>query len=263
MTPLAMLRAAFGAAPAGLIADYDGTLSPIVADPMSAVPAPGAAPLLRELAARLAVVAIVTGRAPLDARRFLGVDQVLVAGNHGLEWLEPGEAAPVAPPGLDGARRAMDAALRAAGDLALPSVVLEPKGISATIHYRGAPLPDAARRAILDALRNLDPALVEVREGRMSVELRPAAAGDKGTALRRIVERFALRGLVVLGDDLTDLDMFRAAAALRAAGELRACIGAVGVRGEVPDAVLDAADFAVADPAALVTLLRDATRPER
>ncbi len=50
--------------------------------------------------------------------------------------------------------------------------------------------------------------------------------GDRSPA---VVERFGLRGLLVLGDDVTDLDMFRAAAALRAAGRLRAAI--LGGRG--------------------------------
>ena len=258
MTPLAMLRAAFAAAPAGLVADYDGTLSPIVADPMQAAPAPGVSELVRELRPRLAVVAVITGRAPIDARHFLGDDSVLIAGNHGLEWLEVGSTEPEAADGLGPARQAIAAAMTRVAALSSAGVVLEPKGVSATVHYRGSSEPVGARAAIFGALGPIDPSIVEVREGKMSVELRPAGAGDKGTALRTIVERFALRGLVVLGDDLTDLDMFEAAAALRDAGELTACIGAVGVRGDVPEAVLEAADFVVRDPGALVALLREA-----
>jgi trehalose 6-phosphate phosphatase len=258
MSPIAMLRGAFAAEPAGLVADYDGTLSPIVADPMEARPAAGVPELLRELERRLAVVAVVTGRAPLDARGFLGDDSVLVAGNHGLEWLEAGSVEPVLAAGLGPARQAIAAAMTRVRALDAAGVVLEPKGVSATVHYRGSSEPVATRAAILGALGPLDPAIVDLREGKMSVELRPAGAGDKGTALRTIVERFALRGIVVLGDDLTDLDMVRAAAALREAGELQAVIGAVGVGGDVPETVLEAADFSVPDPAALVALLREA-----
>jgi phosphoglycolate phosphatase-like HAD superfamily hydrolase len=69
------------------------------------------------------------------------------------------------------------------------------------------------------------------------------------------VERYRLRGLVVAGDDLTDLDMFRAAAELRAAGRLTAAIVAVGGAGEVPSAVGEAADAVVANPDELVALL--------
>ncbi len=76
----------------------------------------------------------------------------------------------------------------------------------------------------------------------MSVELRPAGAGDKGVALREVVARHRLRGLVVAGDDTTDLDMFHAAAELRAAATFTAAILAVGGGAEVPPAVAGAAD---------------------
>ena len=45
------------------------------------------------------------------------------------------------------------------------------------------PDPDVARAAILDALGTV-PAGLEVRPGRMSVELRPVGLGDKGSAAR-------------------------------------------------------------------------------
>ena len=47
-----------------------------------------------------------------------------------------------------------------------------------------------------------------------------AGAADKGTAVAQLITRHGLRGLVVLGDDVTDLDMFRAAGEARARGEL-------------------------------------------
>lgn len=264
---LACLRAALDAAPAGLITDYDGTLAPIVRDPAQARPAAGVPALLRRLAARLALVAIVTGRAALDARRLAGADELLVVGNHGLEWLAPSAVASAPAPELDVVRAAMAAALRRLGALAIPGVTLEAKGISATAHYRAAADPAAARTRVLAALAEHPDASIDVREGRMSVELRPIAAGDKGTALLRIVKRHALRGLVVLGDDVTDLDMFRAADVLRERGGIRACIVAVGALGgapgEAPPEVAAAADIVVADPDALVALLELAIAESR
>jgi phosphoglycolate phosphatase-like HAD superfamily hydrolase len=70
-----------------------------------------------------------------------------------------------------------------------------------------------------------------------------------------VVERYALRGLVVLGDDVTDLDMFRAAADLRAAGRLRGTILAVRGGREVPAEVADAADAVIGSPEEVVSLL--------
>lgn len=250
-----LARSALAAAPAGLLADFDGTLAPIVADPATARLAERGDAALSALAARLAVTGIVTGRAARDARAMTALPELLVVGNHGLEWLEPGADAPIPAPGLEWIGPALDR-LVATARTALddPTVTIEEKGLSATVHYRMAADAPAARRRILDALRALPPG-IELREGRMSIELRPVGVGDKGTAVRQVVERHQLRGLVVMGDDVTDLDMFRAAAALRGEGRLAAAILAVGGHGEVPASVIAAADAVLPDPAAVVELL--------
>lgn len=251
---LTLARQALSAEPAGLFVDFDGTLSPIVRDPMAARLAPGATEALLALAGRLAVVCIVSGRAALDVRRMTGLSEVWVAGNHGIEWLAPGQSEVERPAAAAGNRAELERLLAAVPPLA--GVWVEDKRLSATVHYRGTPDPVAARAQAVTALsRALPASSIEVREGRMSVELRPVGLGDKGTALRTMAERFELRGLVVLGDDVTDLDMFRAAAALRVGGA-RAAIIVVGGHGEVARQVTDAADAAVGDPAAAVALLR-------
>lgn len=247
-----LVREALAHEPAGLLTDLDGTLAAIVSDPRAVGLADGASDVLARLARRLAVVGIITGRAAADARRIAGVAELLVVGNHGLEWLDPGATQPrpaVELPRMAALLRAALAALPAE-----PGLALDEKGLSATIHYRNAPRPALARRRILAALAQL-PEGLELREGRLSIELRPAGAGDKGSALRQVVERYRLRGLVVAGDDVTDLDMFRAAAELRAGGRLAAAIVAVGGGGEVPAAVAEAADAVVASPIKLVALL--------
>ncbi|MDQ2675120.1 MAG: trehalose-phosphatase, partial [Chloroflexota bacterium] len=95
---------------------------------------------------------------------------------------------------------------------------------------------------------------VALRPGRMSLELRPDGAGDKGMAVASVIGRFGLRGLVVIGDDVTDLDMFRAAHRAREVGVTAAVIG-VGGGGEVPPEVAAAADALLPDPAAVVRML--------
>jgi trehalose-6-phosphatase len=69
-----------------------------------------------------------------------------------------------------------------------------------------------------------------------------------------LVERHQLRGIVVIGDDVTDLDMFRAAHRAREAGVKAAVIG-VGGGGEVPPEVAASADALLPDPRAVVQLL--------
>jgi trehalose 6-phosphate phosphatase len=83
----------------------------------------------------------------------------------------------------------------------------------------------------------------------MIVEIRPIGLGDKGTAVHEIVQRYGLRGAIVMGDDITDLDMFRAVAGLREAGSLRgAIVGVAGPDGETPSEVSAAADVVLGDP---------------
>ncbi len=251
---LDLARRALADPPAGLLTDFDGTLSPIVEDPGSARLAEGAADALEALVRRLAVVAVVTGRAPLDARRMTGVAGLLVAGNHGTEWLEPSADTPVASPEAARVRHLLAGVLdRVPG---IEGLTIEDKGISATVHYRNAADPDGARDAVLRALGPM-PDGVELRRGRMSLELRPGRLGDKGAATRTIIGRYALRGAVVMGDDITDLDMFAALDELRAAGRLRgAIIGVGGADAEVPPQVIAASDVVLASPVEAAAFLR-------
>jgi len=256
---IALARTALAVEPSGLLTDFDGTLSPIVADPELARLVDGADGALGALASRLAVVAIITGRAADAARRMTGVPGVLVVGNHGVEWLEPEGDEPTVAPGADAIRARLESQLK---DVPTPpGVFLERKGLSATIHYRAASDPTATRDAIVRALGGASGHGIEVRHGRMSVELRPTGLGDKGRAARAIVERHALRGVVVMGDDLTDLDMFRAVAELRARGEVRAAIVAVGdAADDLPREVSDAADVTLRDPVEAARLLVELSR---
>jgi trehalose 6-phosphate phosphatase len=79
-------------------------------------------------------------------------------------------------------------------------------------------------------------------EGALVVNLLPALAIDKGAAARRLVERHGLRSVAFFGDDVTDLDAFRALRALREEG--LADTVAIGVgSAEGPPAVRDEADL--------------------
>jgi trehalose 6-phosphate phosphatase len=178
--------------------------------------------------------------------------RLLVIGNHGLEWLEPGADLTQMDESLQPSRSAIAAILARVPEL--PGVEIEDKGLSATIHYRQARDPEVVRARLLTALRDRSSHDVEVREGRRSVELRPVGRGNKGTAVTALVERFRLRGLVVAGDDVTDLDMFTAAREVGSVGVMSAVLGVSGGR-EVPPEVSRSVDVLLPDPAAFVRLL--------
>jgi trehalose 6-phosphate phosphatase len=253
---------ALAGGPSGILTDLDGTLAPIAAMPDAVHPVPAGLAALADLADRLAVVGVVTGRAAADARGILGPvgQRLLVIGNHGLERLAPGAAAPELTPALDAARRTVRTALETLDDALGEGVRVEDKGISATIHFRGAPDPAAAGRAIRAALGPVLGGGLELRRGRMSLELRPVGLGDKGSALRAEVARHGLRGLLVAGDDVTDLDMFGAARTMRENGELQVAVIGVGGGHEVPAEVAAAADVVLASPREMANLLASLAR---
>lgn len=69
-----------------LLLDYDGTLSPLADHPDNTVMEPESEAALHRLAANTNVfLAIISGRAPADARKKVAMSNITYAGNHGLE----------------------------------------------------------------------------------------------------------------------------------------------------------------------------------
>ncbi len=244
--------------PGGLFTDFDGTLSHVAPKPEAAELAPGAGAALKDLVHVLDTVAIVTGRAAADAVSRVGVDGLTVVGNHGLEQIVDGVAS------IDERAREQIDAVGAAVDMIeyqlrnnplREFLVIENKRLSASIHYRLAADPDAAYQTLIDLaseqaqLRNL-----VITEGKLVIELRPSIEVNKGTAVSRLVKSRGLRGAVMLGDDITDVDAFMALRRQRN-GDLAAAIVAV-ISSDTPAAVIDAADFHLNGVSECVQLLQ-------
>jgi trehalose 6-phosphate phosphatase len=252
---LAPLEVALASRPFGLLCDVDGTISPIAPTPEAARVTPRNRALLAAIA-RAALVAAISGRNAADVRRLVGVPGVVSVGVHGLVWLVDGkeEVEPSAEPYrvlTDEAARDLEPLRR------LPGLQMEIKTAGLTFHYRGAPDRDAARSEILRAVAaSAAASRFRVQEGILLVELRPPVQITKGVALRRLAERYRLRGLIYLGDDITDIDAFREARRLRDAGLVQALGGAVA-HPEAPLAASEAADFTVAGVEQVESLLAE------
>ncbi|MEX0801310.1 MAG: trehalose-phosphatase [Dehalococcoidia bacterium] len=229
--------------PLGVMSDIDGTLAPIVARPEKATVPEPVRSLLRELLAKGVRVAAITGRPLETARRMVGVEGVAYATDHGLTlWVEGKRES---APGLAEYEPLALATERELADLAgsAPGVQIENTGALLAVHYRNAVEPEGAREAILAAIERSEAARrFEVREGRMVVELRPPIAADKGTALAALTERLGLAAAVCLGDDVTDIDMFRAAVALRGVEAVTVAVASA----EAAPEVMGAADYWIA-----------------
>ena len=244
---------ALRARPAGLLTDVDGVISRIAPTPDEARVAPEASAALERLAQKVQVVAAISGRAAPNILGMVGVPAMTYVGNHGLEEVvdEQVRLVPEAQP-YEGK---VPALLADAGrQLALEGVLVEDKGITGSVHYRRSTDPEGSRRAILAVLEPLvERAGLTIHEGRMVIEIRPPVKLGKGAAARRLVERHGLRGCVFLGDDVTDLDAFRALRELAGEGVRTACVGVVSA--EAPPGILEESDLTVEGVDGVVELL--------
>jgi trehalose 6-phosphate phosphatase len=209
-------------APPALLLDLDGSLLELAPRPDAVVVPAHLRPLLAALAVRLrGAIAIVSGRpiAVIDA--LLDPFRSAAAGLHGAEIrLDP--AAPVVkttsatPP--DALLAHVPALREYAGE-----VLLEDKGACLALHHAFSPdRLQEVRGQLAQAIAELAPDL-DLVEGRRVLEIKPRLV-DKGDACRRLLSTAAFRGRfpIYIGDDITDIDAFRAVAA---AGGLTVAVG--------------------------------------
>jgi trehalose 6-phosphate phosphatase len=236
-------------APAGaLIAlDFDGTLSPIVPDPMRARPVAGVVDSLVRLAGHGARIAVVTGRdvrTVLELGGLARIPGLLVSGLHGAESWQDGELTTRdEPAGLAALRTALPPLLP-------PGVWLEDKRLSLVVHTRRAEQPERA----LAELSGLVPRLaaehgLDTHPGKQVIEIRIPEL-SKATALERLLAGKPT-GALYAGDDLGDLPAVRA---VRRWAERTGRPAVTIAVGAVPELVA-ATDVALTGPDELAALL--------
>ncbi len=196
-----------------LLFDYDGTLTPIVPKPGQAMLSSGVKQSLEKLNSQQRfIVGIVSGRSLEDVCNLVGVTGLIYAGNHGTEVRGPGvdylhQGAVDIKQHLDQMYGQLDE--RLAG---MPGVVVEHKGLSLTVHYRGAPpeLEEPVREAVKKEVGASPQAgSMRVTEGKKVIEVRPNIDWDKGKAIAHILSGFPdVKLPVFFGDDRTDEDGF-------------------------------------------------------
>jgi trehalose 6-phosphate phosphatase len=239
---------------AGLVTDIDGTISPIVAHPPDARVLPLARRALAGLRDCLAVVGVVSGRAVGEARAMVDLDGLVYVGNHGLEFFSArgAEVVPEARPWVPRLARVLaDVQERIHTD----GIVVENKGVTASLHYRLAEDPDGARRELLEILaQSALTSGLRLEEGRRVLNLLPPLTVTKGSAVSWLAHEHGLDRLVYLGDDVTDVHAFKALTVIRARGEARTLsIGVVGP--ETPPGLRHLADAEVPTAEAVADLL--------
>lgn len=212
-----------------LLFDVDGVLAPIVEVPHEAVVPEETRAELRRLNRRYALVACISGRPGTDARRIVGLDELVYVGEHGLELV---------PEAAEWRERLH----------VLTETVdwedVERKPLTVTFHYRRSDDEAEAVRFLEAVATRARAEGFVARFGRKVLELRPPVGAHKGTAVAHLLGEHNLSRALYAGDDTTDLDAFAAVAAL----ELGVAVAVAS--SESPAALRGAADVVVGSPAA-------------
>ncbi len=196
-----------------LLFDFDGTLAPLASSPDKArLPRAIRSNLLKLRADPGAHVAVVSGRSLQNLKSYVGLKSIFYAGNHGLEIAGPGfsfthpRAASLRP-----VIRAVHKNLKKEFPR-LPGVMVENKGLTLSLHYRGVPKAHLSSfqkgvRLFQKKTRSLP---VRWSVGHKVWEIKPRVNWDKGRAALCLIRHLKRPFPVALGDDGTDEDMFRA-----------------------------------------------------
>jgi len=198
---LAPLRSEPGAS--AVLIDFDGTVAPIVDVPDDARPLAGVAEALGRLCDQFALVAVLSGR-PVDFLAGWMPAKVHVSGLYGIESAVGGQR--MDDPQAGAWREVVNDVVAVSIGRGPDGMRVESKGLSITLHYRTRPdvAEEVRRWAEVQASRSG----LQVRPAKMSVELHPPLAVDKGTTLVELCHAASVTAACYVGDDVGDLPAF-------------------------------------------------------
>ena len=186
--------------------DYDGTLAPLVDDPMAANPNRESVAAMRSLAEQANThVSVISGRSLRDLAllsRF--PEEIRLVGSHGSEF-DLGFAAKLSSDLVE-KRTALVTAVREIGQRY--GALVEEKPTGATFHFRGMDesTTQSARDEVVRGPASRDD--IHTRTGHDIIEM-SVIETNKGTALDTIRGQVGASAVVFIGDDVTDEDGFR------------------------------------------------------
>jgi trehalose 6-phosphate phosphatase len=218
-------------------------VSEIARTPGEAVLLPSCRCFLSLLAGKVSVVAVVSGRSVAAARNMVGLDNLVYIGSHGMERWREGRTEYL--PGLEKYPEIIGTVLsKMEPCLKEPGIIVEDKKVTASIHYRLTANPSTARETIVRALAEI-PEVRELRimQNKMIIELLPKEGFNKGVAVSSLIKEYHLRGAIYLGDDITDVDAFKALHGMSSDGFIGYAIAVTS--SEMPAGLTEEADFTV------------------
>jgi len=202
-----------------LLLDIDGTILDMALTPGSVIVSNSLRSSLEELHAKCGgALALVSGRLIRDIDNLFAPLRLPAIGGHGAEMRLAGEMVTQVrhADAIDDGLRGLVEAVAAAD----PRVIIEAKATSLAVHYRLAPELEQMLKtkiaAIVDRVALQD---IEVLHGKAVIEIK-SSHFSKGTAVCELMKRlpFAGRKPIFIGDDSTDVSVFKMLPALGGIG---------------------------------------------
>jgi trehalose 6-phosphate phosphatase len=201
-----------------LLSDYDGTLAPIAETPELAKLPEATRGILEKLSRQPRFnIGLISGRAIEDLKRLVGIEDIIYAGNHGLEMEGPGfqYVYPLAEDVKSGFRVMFQVLKKTLSKIS--GVIVEDKGPTISVHYRQVD-PEQVEEVnnifqrVVGAAKVLN--MVKITSGKKVLEVRPHVDWNKGSAIELLIKQYKKDGdkgmlPIYLGDDTTDEDAFR------------------------------------------------------
>ncbi|KAL0589459.1 hypothetical protein ABG067_002363 [Albugo candida] len=193
--------------------DYDGTLSPIVNDPLAAILSPETRQTIAQLNEHF-VTGIITGRSLSKIQEFVQLPQLYYAGSHGFDIAGPNNTSiknQVAVEFLKDLEALRDALKE--GVQGVSGAQVEDNLFSISLHYRN--VDPMNQQKIADLAHEVGSRYPSIRcnQGKMVFEYKPKMDWNKGKALLWLLHELKLDNqddvyTIYIGDDTTDEDAF-------------------------------------------------------
>lgn len=198
-----------------LLLDFDGTLVGIAKTPDSVVFSKKTKGLLGRLSHRADYrIAIISGRSLADLKRFFNLENAHYIGNHGLEMSGRGLALPTQAKKAKTLKFLMGRIVEQMRNdfYYMPGVLIEHKGYTVSLHYRNLerdylPVFNEVLRFFREKYKKHP---IIWKEGKKVWEIFPKIHWHKGHAAIHLYKKYKQTLPIVVGDDRTDEDMFRA-----------------------------------------------------
>ncbi len=197
-----------------LILDFDGTLAKIARSPGDVILEKKTQDILMRLSrSPKNKLVVLSGRSLRNLRSYFYIKSAIFAGNHGLEL----SGSKISLPQRAKKARKLEALVWLVGEKLrevfseVPGVLIEDKGYTLSLHYRNVSRVD--HRYFNQEVRRFKKQYahwpIVWKEGKKVWEARPRVKWGKGQMALYLSQKFPGSLPIVIGDDVTDEDMFR------------------------------------------------------